>query len=197
MKRFTNCGLGVTACCLFTTIFLSGCLIRTYTVVKDRADQDVSGNQGYLLGSAPEGSPQPKKFTKRKTKVLEIEFGSPIKVEKLVEPPKPVSEKEEDVSLDGNRGFLKGEPLPEPQEESAQEIHVLPQISTSVISESSQTALPVTYVVQKDDTLQKISARPEIYGTVKKWIKIYKANKDKLKAPDKIRPGQELKIPRD
>ena len=55
----------------------------------------------------------------------------------------------------------------------------------------------LVYKVQKGDTLQKISSQPEIYGTSKKWMKIYEANKDKLKSPDKIRPGQELKIPRD
>ncbi|MBL7085206.1 MAG: LysM peptidoglycan-binding domain-containing protein, partial [Candidatus Omnitrophica bacterium] len=33
------------------------------------------------------------------------------------------------------------------------------------------------------------------YGTTKKWLSLYKANKDKLKGPDKIRPGQTLVIP--
>ena len=32
--------------------FLSGCLTRTYTVVKDRVDQDVAGNQGFVSGGA-------------------------------------------------------------------------------------------------------------------------------------------------
>ncbi|KPK42493.1 MAG: hypothetical protein AMJ78_02430 [Omnitrophica WOR_2 bacterium SM23_29] len=51
----------------------------------------------------------------------------------------------------------------------------------------------VTYKVQKGDTLQKISQK--FYGTSKKWRKIFLANKDKLKNPDKIRAGQTLKIP--
>ncbi len=49
------------------------------------------------------------------------------------------------------------------------------------------------YTVQKNDTLQKISQK--FYGTAKKWHKIYDANKDTLKGPDKIYPGKELRIP--
>ncbi|CAN5441707.1 hypothetical protein BH18ACI1_BH18ACI1_05260 [soil metagenome] len=47
-----------------------------------------------------------------------------------------------------------------------------------------------TYTVQSGDTLSKIGQR---YGVG--WQKIYEANRDKLDDPDKIQPGQELKIP--
>jgi len=49
------------------------------------------------------------------------------------------------------------------------------------------------YTVKKNDTLQKISRR--FYGTTRRWLKIYKANKDILKSPDRVYPGQVLKIP--
>lgn len=49
------------------------------------------------------------------------------------------------------------------------------------------------YTVAKNDTLQKISKK--FYGTTKKWMKIYNANKDILSAPDKVYPGQTLNIP--
>jgi len=49
------------------------------------------------------------------------------------------------------------------------------------------------YIVAKNDTLQKISKK--FYGTTKKWMKIYNANKDVLRAPDKLYPGQTLNIP--
>jgi nucleoid-associated protein YgaU len=49
------------------------------------------------------------------------------------------------------------------------------------------------YVVKKGDTLQRISK--EVYGTTRKWKKIYEANKHILKSPDLIKPGQELTIP--
>jgi nucleoid-associated protein YgaU len=50
-----------------------------------------------------------------------------------------------------------------------------------------------TYVVQRGDTLQKISQK--FYGTSKSWQKIYDANKAKLKKPDVIVVGTTLKIP--
>ena len=50
-----------------------------------------------------------------------------------------------------------------------------------------------TYTVQKGDTLSKISK--EYYGDANKYMKIFEANKDKLKDPDKIQPGQVLTIP--
>ena len=52
---------------------------------------------------------------------------------------------------------------------------------------------PRTYTVQKGDTLSKISK--EHYGDANKYMKIFEANKDKLKDPDKIQPGQVLVIP--
>jgi nucleoid-associated protein YgaU len=51
----------------------------------------------------------------------------------------------------------------------------------------------VRYTVSKEDTLQKISLK--FYGTTKKWGKIYNANKETLKAADRIYPGQTLNIP--
>jgi len=49
------------------------------------------------------------------------------------------------------------------------------------------------YTVHKNDTLQKISQK--FYGTTKRWKKIYEANQDSLKGPNKLRPGQVINIP--
>jgi nucleoid-associated protein YgaU len=55
-------------------------------------------------------------------------------------------------------------------------------------------AAPIgTYVVAKGDSLSKIAQRA--YGDGKKWRKIYEANKDVIKDPDLIYPGQSLRIP--
>ncbi len=51
-----------------------------------------------------------------------------------------------------------------------------------------------TYVVQKGDTLSKIAK--EHYGKSSKYHAIFEANKDILKDPDHIFPGQELKLPK-
>jgi nucleoid-associated protein YgaU len=52
---------------------------------------------------------------------------------------------------------------------------------------------PRTYTVVSGDSLSKIAK--SIYGDANKWRKIYEANTDIIKDPDKIRPGQVLKIP--
>jgi nucleoid-associated protein YgaU len=49
------------------------------------------------------------------------------------------------------------------------------------------------YTVGKNDTLQKISQK--FYGTTKRWTKIFEANKESLKSPDRVYPGQVLNIP--
>jgi len=49
------------------------------------------------------------------------------------------------------------------------------------------------YTVKPGDTLSKISK--EFYGSANEYIKIFNANRDQLSDPDKIKVGQELKIP--
>jgi nucleoid-associated protein YgaU len=63
---------------------------------------------------------------------------------------------------------------------------------SNVESGSSSTATKI-YEVQSGDSLSKI-ARKE-YGDASKWQLIFEANKDILKDPNKIFPGQKLKIP--
>lgn len=50
-----------------------------------------------------------------------------------------------------------------------------------------------TYTVQAGDTLSKIAK--EMLGNANAYMKIFEANKDQLSDPDKIKPGQVLKIP--
>ncbi|HYE14852.1 MAG TPA: LysM peptidoglycan-binding domain-containing protein [Pyrinomonadaceae bacterium] len=48
-----------------------------------------------------------------------------------------------------------------------------------------------TYTVQKGDTLSAVGQR---HGVA--WRDIFEANRDQLDDPDKIRPGQQLRMPR-
>ena len=57
---------------------------------------------------------------------------------------------------------------------------------------SSSTATK-TYEVVSGDSLSKIAKRE--YGNASEWPRIYEANRDILDDPNKIRPGQKLKIP--
>jgi len=49
------------------------------------------------------------------------------------------------------------------------------------------------YTVKSGDTLSKISK--QFYGSANDYMKIFDANRDQLNDPDKIKVGQELKIP--
>lgn len=65
-------------------------------------------------------------------------------------------------------------------------------LNIEVISEIGQDAENgETYEVQAGDSLSKIAKKYE--GMT--WNKIYEANKDQIKDPDVIRPGQKLIIP--
>jgi nucleoid-associated protein YgaU len=50
-----------------------------------------------------------------------------------------------------------------------------------------------TYTVKAGDTLSKIAK--ELLGNASAYMEIFNANKDQLSDPDKIKPGQQLKIP--
>jgi nucleoid-associated protein YgaU len=50
-----------------------------------------------------------------------------------------------------------------------------------------------SYTVKSGDTLSKIAK--EHLGDANAYMKIFEANKDQLSDPDKIKPGQVLKIP--
>ncbi|OGX40884.1 MAG: hypothetical protein A2984_00045 [Omnitrophica WOR_2 bacterium RIFCSPLOWO2_01_FULL_41_12] len=168
----------VTSYSLLVTMLLAGCVVRTYPVTKERIDQEITaGNRGYLKGEVPEGEVRERKKT-RTTQTVEIELYPPIRFERMSKPKyteKAPQEVSEDNQVWGNRGFITQSETPEIQEIGA------PQEKVE------------RYTVQKADTLQKISQK--FYGTTKKWNKIYQANQDKLKGPDKIYPGQVIDIP--
>lgn len=177
---------------LASMLVLSGCIVRTYEVTKDRVDQDLTvGNRGYLKGEAS-GEVKERKST-RATRVVEIEMFPPIKFEKAPEK-KPVEQiplkkkvvETEDRELTGNRGFIIQSTTPEILEPEEMDI-----------AESEEEAITSVviqrYTVQAGDTLQKISKK--FYGTTRKWTKIYEANADNLKGPDKLYPGQVINIP--
>ena len=75
-----------------------------------------------------------------------------------------------------------------------------PEMEMGPEGETSTSQAPVrydTYVVQKGDSLWSIAAKPQVYGKATQWRRIFDANRDVLKSPDRVRPGITLKIPRD
>jgi nucleoid-associated protein YgaU len=68
-----------------------------------------------------------------------------------------------------------------------------PDFSNVQGGSSSTAASSKVYVVVSGDSLSKIAQRE--YGNANQWPRIYEANRDLLKDPDKIYPGQKLRIP--
>jgi nucleoid-associated protein YgaU len=74
-----------------------------------------------------------------------------------------------------------------------------PDVSADITVDSSIASAPAdreaeqTYTVEAGDTLSKISK--QFYGEASLYMNIFEANRDKLKDPNKIQPGMELRIP--
>jgi nucleoid-associated protein YgaU len=60
-------------------------------------------------------------------------------------------------------------------------------------STSARSDRQRTITVQAGDSLSKIAKRE--LGDENKWHAIYEANRDKIKDPDKIYPGEVLNLP--
>jgi len=64
---------------------------------------------------------------------------------------------------------------------------------TSSVDSTADVVSVGTYTVQKGDSLSKIAKQH--LGDANAWKKIFEANHDVLDDPDKIFPGQTLKLP--
>ena len=58
---------------------------------------------------------------------------------------------------------------------------------------TATTGAEQTYTVVSGDSLSKIAKR--YYGDANQWPRIHEANRDQIKNPDLIHPGQKLRIP--
>jgi nucleoid-associated protein YgaU len=66
-------------------------------------------------------------------------------------------------------------------------------VAEVTIDPAAAKAAATTYTVKSGDTLSKIAK--EKLGDANAYMKIFDVNKDQLSDPDKIKPGQVLKIP--
>lgn len=185
---------------LLMAFILSGCITRVTQYEAERVDQELKGNRGIVRGKVP-SVPE---TTKKKTKTMyNIEIELPARFDDK-------KTGTEDTSLKrGNKGYMKVKKMPVEKTSGLKtfDLSQTPQVvyqapvgpenkyakEKGSVTLIEQEKTERVYVVKKGDTLQKISK--EIYGTTKKWKKIYEANKDVLKSPDLIKPGQKLVIP--
>ena len=101
------------------------------------------------------------------------------------------------VKVDGDKVTVSG--AAKSQEEKEKILLVLGNVSgISSVDDQITVTGPVVVaakfvVVEKGDTLSTISKR--VYGDSSKYQKIFGANRPMLKDPNKIYPGQSLRIP--
>ncbi len=69
----------------------------------------------------------------------------------------------------------------------------MPDFSNVIGGSSSTASSDSVYEVKPGDSLSKIAKRH--YGDANSWNRIFEANKDVVKDPNKIFPGQKLRIP--
>ena len=76
-------------------------------------------------------------------------------------------------------------------------IKTIPEWPNEIIADiqavGGPAAAETTYTVKAGDTLSKIAKQQ--LGDANAYMAIFDANRDQLKDPDKIQPGQVLKIP--
>jgi nucleoid-associated protein YgaU len=70
---------------------------------------------------------------------------------------------------------------------------VVADIQATQKASAASSSATRTYTVKPGDTLSKIAK--ETLGSASEYMEIFNANRDQLIDPDKIKPGQVLKIP--
>lgn len=100
-----------------------------------------------------------------------------------------------------SRAKQKAQDTAETVQEKATDAATQAQATVTGAVESAQQAVEEaapapeaqTYTIQSGDTLSHVSLR--FYGTANRWREIYEANKDVIKNPNMVFPGQVIKIP--
>ena len=72
-------------------------------------------------------------------------------------------------------------------------VQAAPQSAPTTGSQGATPSPTISYTVQSGDTLSAIAKK--FLGNANDYMDIFNANRDQLSDPDKIKPGQVLKIP--
>jgi nucleoid-associated protein YgaU len=99
----------------------------------------------------------------------------------------------------GNRGYVVGMPPAGAEPPVEAQITPLPPAPPAIVDTEppkiETPEKPTKYVVKKGDSLWRIAGK--VYGNPLKWPRIYRANKDQIKNPNRIYPNMVLIIPQD
>jgi len=193
------------------SISLAGC-VTVKKVVRERVDQDVSGNQGYLKGGSASSTAQRAADREYIDIRVEIPTWSEVSSKPEAEGRKTGPAKQERVSgstgSTGNKGYIankndadKSLPAYSKQAPRATTVYEYDDVEVEAISDDEEiffeeeTIKPAykEYTVREGDTLSHIAKA--FYNKASKWTIIYEANADKLKDPGSLKKGMVLIIP--
>lgn len=178
--------MAVVSGCASKAVSVKDVTVKGYIQDRQRVDQDVNGNAGYLQGNAP--APEETKKT-RKVYVVEVTKNPKIDTAK---PTTPAPAAQNNVMEESRQQTQKVQTQPARINVPDLKDQVKVQEPTA-LTESVQSGEIKEYVVEKDDTLQKISKK--FYDSYSKWPQIYEANKDVIKDPNRLSPGIKIIIP--
>ena len=82
------------------------------------------------------------------------------------------------------------------QERRAAKLEARAAAAKQELSRESLQQQSLRYTVRRGETLPQIAARNEIFNDSSLWPLIYRANRDQIRDPRQLWPGQVLKIPR-
>jgi nucleoid-associated protein YgaU len=188
---------------VISVFLVSGCM-TVRPVTHERVDQNLSGNQGYLMGEGTTEKDPNRKDTKTYIKFdidlsgsdaeEEIDYEQSSRTQSTDDFKKMASDKPGDY----NKGYFVASDIDETKKKSDLQCAIIeePIEVQRVEIETYQEPVYDYYTVKKGETLWDIAGRPEVYGNSSKWKVIFNANKDKIKKPSLIKPGMKLKIPR-
>jgi nucleoid-associated protein YgaU len=103
-----------------------------------------------------------------------------------------------EVDHEGDKVVVRGTAASQAEREkivlAAGNVHGVAQVEDKLKVTAAATDAPAQfYTVVKGDTLSRISR--QFYGSAQKYNRIFEANRPLLKHPDRIYPGQVLRIP--
>lgn len=133
-------------------------------------------------------------------KLFGSETEAPAAIQKLIEEDNPGVENLQIQVKDG-RAILSGKASSAEALEKAvlmagnvQGIETIDAESVTIADGSAVAGDDQFYTIEKGDTLWKIAEKA--YGNGSKYQKIFEANREVIKDPDKIYPGQKIRIPK-
>lgn len=133
----------------------------------------------------------------KKTEILDVQLerDSKIRAEALQRAESEKLERERLKSLEESRRKIAEERAREEREARRRSEKAVLQ-SKEREKDREPRQLPQYHTVMRGETLPQIASRMDVYNDASLWPLLYRANRDQIRDPRRIWPGQVLRIPR-